>query len=98
MFEAMVKHGILIAVGTLIVVVLGIVAALKIPVQMIPDLEVRTISIRTNWPGATPQDVEKEVLIEQEEHLRSVRGLQRIVSSASFGRAHVELEFPFGIN
>ncbi|MCU7944855.1 MAG: efflux RND transporter permease subunit, partial [Candidatus Thiodiazotropha sp. (ex Cardiolucina cf. quadrata)] len=98
MFEAMVKHGILIAVGTLIVIVLGIVAALKIPVQMIPDLEVRTISIRTNWPGATPQDVEKEILIEQEEHLRSVRGLQRIVSSASFGRAQVELEFPFGIN
>ncbi|MEW8657613.1 MAG: efflux RND transporter permease subunit [Candidatus Thiodiazotropha endolucinida] len=98
MFEAMVKHGILIAVGTLIVIVLGIVAALKIPVQMIPDLEVRTISIRTNWPGATPQDVEKEILIEQEEHLRSVRGLQRIVSSASFGRTQVELEFPFGIN
>ncbi|MCU7804558.1 MAG: efflux RND transporter permease subunit [Candidatus Thiodiazotropha sp. (ex Lucinoma borealis)] len=98
MFEAMVKHGILIAVGTLIVIVLGIVAALKIPVQMIPDLEVRTISIRTNWSGATPQDVEKEILIEQEEHLRSVRGLQRFVSSASFGRAQVELEFPFGIN
>lgn len=65
---------------------------------MIPDLEVRTISIRTTWPGATPQDVEKEILIEQEEHLRSVPGLQRIVSSASFGRAQVELEFPFGIN
>lgn len=98
MFEAMVKHGILIAVGTLIVTVLGVVAAFKIPVQMIPDLEVRTISIRTNWPGATPQDVEKEILIEQEEHLRSVPGLQRIVSSASFGQARIELEFPFGIN
>ena len=60
MFEAMVKRGILIAVGTLIVAVLGVVAAMKIPVQMIPDLEVRTISVRTNWPGATPQDVEKE--------------------------------------
>ena len=62
------------------------------------DLEVRTISIRTTWPGATPQDVEKEILIEQEEHLRSVPSLQRIVSSASFGRASIELEFPFGIN
>lgn len=98
MFEAMVKRGILIAVGTLIVTVLGIVAALKIPVQMIPDLEVRTISVRTKWPGATPQDVEKEIIIEQEEHLRSVPGLQRIVSSASFGSARIELEFPFGIN
>jgi len=98
MFESMVKHGILIAVATLIVTVLGIVAALKIPVQMIPDLEVRTISVRTQWPGATPQDVEKEIIIEQEEHLRSVPALQRIVSSASFGSARIELEFPFGIN
>ncbi|UCH39285.1 MAG: efflux RND transporter permease subunit [Gammaproteobacteria bacterium] len=98
MFEKMVRHGILIAVATLIVTVLGVVAATRIPVQMIPDLEVRTISVRTVWPGATPQDVEKEILIEQEEQLRSVPGLQRIVSSASFGRARVELEFPFGID
>ncbi|UCH40828.1 MAG: efflux RND transporter permease subunit, partial [Gammaproteobacteria bacterium] len=98
MFEKMVRHGILIAVATLIVTVLGVVAATRIPVQMIPDLEVRTISVRTIWPGATPQDVEKEILIEQEEQLRSVPGLQRIVSSASFGRARVELEFPFGID
>lgn len=98
MFDAIVKRGILTAVATLIVAVLGIVAAFKIPVQMIPDLEVRTVSIRTTWPGATPQDVEKEILVEQEEHLRSVRGLQRIVSSASFGGAEIELEFPFGID
>ena len=98
MFEAMVKRGILTAVCVLILMVVGVVAALNIPVQMIPDLEVRTISVRTIWPGATPQDVEKEILIEQEEHLRSVRGLQRIVSSASFGRAQIELEFPFGVN
>ena len=45
-------------VTVLIVCVLGIVAALRIPVQMIPDLDVRVISVRTNWPGATPQDVD----------------------------------------
>ena len=98
MFEAIVKHGIITAVTTLIIAVLGVIAAVNIPVQMIPDLEVRTISVRTTWPGATPQDVEKEILIEQEEHLRSVPGLKRIVSSASFGSAEIELEFPFGIN
>ena len=98
MFEAIVKRGTLMSVLTLIVCVLGIVAAMRIPVQMIPDLEVRTISIRTTWPGATPQDVEKEILVEQEEHLRSVPSLQRIVSTASFGSARIELEFPFGVD
>ena len=98
MFDTTIKHGTLMTVITLVICVLGVVAAVKIPVQMIPDLEVRTISIRTTWPGATPQDVEKEIIIEQEEHLRSVPSLQRIVSTASFGSARIELEFPFGIN
>ncbi|ALP51929.1 acriflavin resistance protein [Candidatus Tenderia electrophaga] len=98
MFESITKHGTLIAVAVLIISVLGVVAALRIPVQMIPDLEVRTITVRTSWAGATPQDIEKEIVIEQEEYLRSVPGLQRIISEASFGQASIELEFPFGID
>jgi len=98
MFEAIVKRGTLMTVIILIVSVLGVMAALRIPVQMIPDLEVRTITVRTSWPGATPQDVEKEIVIEQEEYLRSIPGLQRIISSSSFGRASIELEFPFGVD
>ena len=98
MFEAIVKRGTLMTVIILIVSVLGVMAALRIPVQMIPDLEVRTITVRTSWPGATPQDIEKEIVIEQEEYLRTIPGLQRIISSSSFGRASIELEFPFGID
>lgn len=96
MFEQIVKRGILITVIVLIVAVLGIVASLRIPVQMIPDLDVRAISIRTSWPGATPQDVEKEILIEQEQYLRNLPNLSRIVATAESGRAEIELEFPFG--
>ncbi|MEM9386780.1 MAG: efflux RND transporter permease subunit [Pseudomonadota bacterium] len=88
----------LTTVLALIVCVLGITAALRIPVQMIPDLEVRTISVVTNWPGATPQDVEKEILIEQERYLRSLANLTRMVSYADTGEANIELEFPFGID
>ena len=96
MFEAMLRRGTLMAVIVLIVAVIGLMATLRIPVQMIPDLEVRTISVETRWPGATPQDVEKEILVEQEEYLRAVPNLIRMVSSASTGRADIELEFPFG--
>lgn len=83
-------------VAVLIVCVLGIVAALRIPVQMIPDLDVRAISVRTSWPGATPQDVEKEILIEQEEYLRNLPNLSRITARANSGSAEIELQFPHG--
>ena len=97
MIEALIRHKHVTIVAVLILCLLGIAAALKIPVQMIPDLEVRTISVQTNWPGATPQDIEKEILIEQEEYLRTVPNLQRMESSASNGQASIELDFPFGI-
>ncbi|MBA54266.1 MAG: acriflavin resistance protein [Pseudomonadales bacterium] len=98
MFEASIRRGIIVSVTVLIICVLGVVSALRIPVQMIPDLEVRTVSVRTGWPGATPQDSEKEILIEQERYLRTVPNLQRMLSSAETGRASIELEFPFGVD
>ena len=96
MFEGIIRHGIIVTVVVLIFAVLGILAALRIPVQMIPDLEVRVISVETSWPGATPQDVEKEILIEQEQYLRAIPGMERMISSASYGSASIQLEFPFG--
>ncbi|MCO7224399.1 efflux RND transporter permease subunit [Pleionea sp. CnH1-48] len=98
MIDSAVKRGVLVTVVVLIGCILGIVASLNIPVQMIPDLEVRTITVRTGWPGATPQDVEKEILIEQERYLRNLPNLQRMVSYADMGQARVELEFPFGVD
>lgn len=89
-----IKHGTLLTVMVLIFCVLGTAAALRIPVQMIPDLDVRTISVTTGWPGATPQDVEKEILLEQERHLRNLPNLQRMTSWADTGSAWIELEFP----
>lgn len=98
MIESSVKRGTLVSVIVLISCILGIVSALNIPVQMIPDLEVRTITVRTGWPGATPQDIEKEILIEQERYLRSLPNLQRMISSAEMGSSSIELEFPFGVD
>jgi multidrug efflux pump subunit AcrB len=97
-FEAIVRRGILTTVAALIVTVLGVLAALRIPVQMIPDLEVRTVSVQTSWPGATPQDIEKEILIEQEEFLRTTPYLQRLEATATSGSASIELDFPFGVD
>jgi multidrug efflux pump subunit AcrB len=97
-FARVLQHGTLIAVAVIILMVLGVASALRVPVQMIPDLEVRTIAVDTRWPGATPQDVEQEILLEQEQYLRTLPNLRRMVSSASTGRASIELEFPFGVD
>ena len=98
MIESVLRRGTLLTVITLVVCVLGILAAFRVPIQMIPDLEVRRISVQTRWAGATPQDIEKEILIEQEEYLRAIPGLSRLKSTAATGEAAIELEFPFGVD
>ncbi|MBU3004653.1 efflux RND transporter permease subunit [Paraglaciecola arctica] len=98
MIDKAVSQGRLLSVVVLIICILGIVAAQRMPVQMIPNLETRIISIETGWPGATPQDIEKEILLEQERYLRSLPNLSRMESFAKMGEAVIELEFPFGVD
>ncbi|MCX4189775.1 efflux RND transporter permease subunit [Methylophaga sp. OBS3] len=98
MLEAPIRNGKLLTVIVLIICVLGIAAARLIPVQMIPDLDTRMVSVVTQWPGATPQDIEKEILIEQERYLRNIPNLRRMESIAETSYAVIELEFPFGVD
>jgi multidrug efflux pump subunit AcrB len=86
----------IVAAAVLVVCIFGLASVLRVPIQMVPDLDSRIISVRTSWPGATPQDIEQEILIEQEKFLRGISGLHRLDSTARFGSARIELEFPFG--
>ncbi len=70
----------------------------NVPIQMIPDLDARIITVKTSWPGAAPQDVEKEILVEQEQYLGRIPGLERMVSTANTGSARIELEFPHNVS
>jgi multidrug efflux pump subunit AcrB len=97
-YAAVVRHGTLVAVVALLLGVLGVLALLRLPVQMIPDLETRIVEVQTSWPGATPQDMEKDILLAQEEVLRTVTGLQRMSSTANTGSANIELSFPHDID
>ena len=97
LFRRILENPILVAVGASLIVVLGVLSVIRVPVQLIPDLDVRVVTVVTRWPGATPQDVEREILIEQEEYLSNIAGIDRMISRASMWRAEIELEFPFSI-
>ncbi len=98
MFRFAVTRPIIVVVVILILCLLGVLSVFQVPVQMIPDIEARVLTVETRWPGATPQDVEKEIIVEQEEYLRRIPGLERIISVASTARAEIELEFPLGVD
>lgn len=97
MLEFVIRRPIIMTVAILIICLLGITAIFRVPIQMIPDLDPRVITVQTRWPGATPQDVEKEILLEQEQYLRAIPNLKRMISHADMGSASIELEFSPGV-
>lgn len=75
-------------VGAILLILFGSIALLRIPVQLTPTLEEPEISVTTVWPGASPKEIEREIIDEQEEELKSLEGLVKLesTSSDSFGR------------
>ena len=71
----------------------GFVALRNIPIQMSPDIEKPILEVRVNWPGASPEDVDREVVARLERELASLNGLEEMASRSSRGRARVTLTY-----
>ena len=69
------KNPITIIVGVLIVVLFGVLSLNKLPYQLTPNVAKPEIKITTTWAGATPYEIEREVIEEQEEALKSLNNL-----------------------
>ncbi len=94
--EKSLKSPVGVAVGVGLIVVLGIVALIKLPVQLFPDIEEPVVTIFTGWRAAAPAEVESELIEPQEQALRGLAGLQEIQSFANAGGAFINLEFAIG--
>ncbi len=66
----------------------------KIGLSELADIETPGVSVEIEFPGASPDLVETEILIPLENTLSSVNGVQSMFSTASQGMASVYLEFP----
>ena len=84
------------AAGVILVLFLGVVALLRIPVQLTPTVEQPQIRVTTAWPTGGPLEVEREIIAEQEKYLKEVKGLVRLESQSLDGQGIVTLTFAVG--
>ncbi|MCC5878039.1 MAG: efflux RND transporter permease subunit [Candidatus Sumerlaeia bacterium] len=96
MIRYFIHNWIAVLVLCVTIVLFGVLALLRMPIQLTPEVRQPTVTVTTIYPGATPEDVEQDILIEQERFLRSVPGLQKMVSTASLGSGNIVLEFSVG--
>ena len=87
-----------IAVGVILTVLFGLLSVFYVHVQLIPDVDRPVITVKTSWSGASPQEIESEIVDRQEEKLKNVSGLIKMTSTATRNQASILLEFPVDID
>ena len=68
-----------------LIIAFGLVALQKIPIQMTPDIDKPILQVRVSWPGASPEDVEREVVTRLEIAVSSLSGVENVESDSRFG-------------
>ena len=87
------KRKYLILIVTLIVVVMGVVSFRRTPIDAFPDVTNTKVTIITQWPGRSAEEIEKFVTIPIEIAMNSVQKKTDIRSTTLFGLSVVTVCF-----
>ena len=93
-----VKKPIVTIVILLMLMAVGLMALKKLKVNQIPDVDMPLLVIDINYPGASPDTVEREVLNRVEKALQSVNGIKDLRGTANEGNANMLVFFEFKKN
>ena len=79
-----------------VIILLGGISLTKLPVDLMPDTQMPTITVRVNYSGVGPLEMEELVTRPIEQAVSAVAGLERVDSTSSEGSANVRLNFAWG--
>ena len=90
------RRRVTIAMMTVTLVLFGLIALGSLKVNLLPDLSYPTLTVRTDYTGAAPAEVETLISQPAEEALGVVKGLRKLKSVSRTGQSDVVLEFAWG--
>lgn len=96
--EISVKRPISTAMVFLAVLLFGLVSLTRLPLDIMPDLEFPALTVITVYPGASADEVEKQVSKELESMLAGAENLKDIESTSKENVSFVKLKYNWGTN
>ncbi len=90
------RRRVTILMATLTFLLFGFLALSNLKVNLLPDLSYPTLTVRTEYTGAAPAEVETLITEPAEEALGVVKGLRKLKSVSRTGQSDVVLEFAWG--
>jgi len=77
-------------------VMFGMISLQRIPYQLSPSVVEPEITVTTTWRGATPYEIEREIIEEQENTLKGLPNLVEMESTSRNGQGSITLKFKVG--
>lgn len=81
---------------SMVIILLGGISLTRLPVDLMPDTQMPTITVRVNYSGVGPLEMEELVTRPIEQAVSAVAGLERVDSTSSEGSANIRLNFAWG--
>ncbi len=91
-----IKRPIITVVTMVALVVFGIFALIRLDVDEFPQIDMPVVFVGIPYPGASPEQVEREVVDRVEEQVNAIIGLDQVTSSSVDGFATIIVQFQFG--
>lgn len=76
----------------------GLFMSTKIKQEVFPDFELDRITVTVTYPGSSPEEVEKGIILVIEDGLEGIDGIKEITSTASEGVGRVVAELQEGVD
>ena len=93
-----VQRPVLTLMVTLIAVTVGLLALMRLPIDLLPDITYPTITVSTTYTNAGPEEVEELLTRPVEEAVAAVPGVEEISSTSTEGSSNVRIAFSWGTN
>lgn len=94
--ELAIRRPVFATVVFLALSLLGAISYLRLPVDLMPDITLPTITVRTTYEGVGPEEMEELVSIPMERALSSTPSVKEIISTSSEGSSSLRLSFEWG--
>ncbi len=98
LIEFSLKRRVTVAMSAVALIVFGMVAFTRLPINLLPDLSYPSLTVETRFPGAAPAEVETLVSRPVEEAVGVAAGVRRLTSVSRPGLSQVTIEFGWGRN
>jgi multidrug efflux pump subunit AcrB len=94
----MAGHSVTANLLMLVLLIGGAILAKNIKKEVFPDFELDIVSITVPYPGASPEEVERGIILAIEEAVQGLEGIKEVTASANEGSGRVTVELIEGEN